>query len=143
MPKPPMVEDSIKHCIKKNGFPEKIVRLPFKAIHESCKKYGSSLKRVLTNLAQEKIVGALKGDFIEFRSSDKPPQELKTSNKVNDSSQENSFNMQNLKEVAESYISKMDPDQIKELEKSVANMSEEEKKNILKKFSEQLFKGKI
>ena len=66
------VEDSIKHCIKKNGFPEKSVRLPFKAIHESCKNHNIALKDVLTNLIQHKIVGTVQGDFIEFRASDKP-----------------------------------------------------------------------
>ena len=136
----PAVEDSIKHCIKKNGFPEKSVRLPFRAIHESCKKYDSALKEVLANLAQEKIVGTVQGDFIEFRSSDKFPQEPKTSSKANDSSQTNLPDMGNLKEMAQSYMSKMNPEQIKELEKTVANMSEEERKNILKNFSEQFFK---
>lgn len=136
------VEDSIKHCIEKNGFPEKSVRLPFKAIHESCKKYENSLKKVLSNLARDKIIGTVQGDFIEFRSSDKPLQEPKTSNKANDSSQTNLPDMENLNKMAQTYMSKMSPDQIKQLEKTVADMSEEEKKNILKNFSEQFFKGK-
>ena len=142
MSEPSAVEDSIKHCIEKNGFPKKNVRLPFKAIHESCQKYDSALKEVLANLAQKKIIATVQGDFIEFRSGDKPPQEPKISSKVSDSSQTSLPNMENLKEMAQSYMSKMSPDQIKELEKTVANMSEEEKKNILKNFSEQFFKGK-
>jgi uncharacterized membrane protein len=36
----------------------------------------------------------------------------------------------------------MTPDQIKELEKTISNMSEEERKNILKNFSQQFFKNK-
>ena len=36
----------------------------------------------------------------------------------------------------------MTPDQIKELGKTVSNMSEEERKNILKNFSQQFFKNK-
>ena len=136
------VEDSIKHCIVKNGFPEKSVRLPFKAIHESCKKHESTLKGVLANLAQEKIIGTVQGDFIEFRSSDKPPQEPKTSSKASDPSKKNLSGIGNLEEMAQSYMSKMSPDQIKRLEKTVANMSEEERKNILKNFSEQFFKNK-
>ena len=137
-----VVEDSIKHCIEKNGFPEKSVRLPFKAIHESCKKYNSALKGVLANLAQDKIIGTVQGNFIEFRSSDKPPQEPKTSSKASDSPQASLPNMENFKEMAQAYMSKMSPEQIKELEKTVANMSDEEKKNLLKSFSEQFFKGK-
>ena len=131
------VEDSIKHCIKKNGFPEKSVRLPFKAIHESCKKHDSTLKEVLTNLAQDKIIGTVQGDFIEFRSSDKPQQKPKTSSKENDLSSMGLPNIENLKEITQSYLSKMSPDQINELEKSIANMGEEERQNILKNFSQQ------
>ena len=43
--------------------------------------------------------------------------------------------------MAQSYISKMNPEQIKELEKTFENMSEDEKKSILKSFSEQFFKN--
>jgi hypothetical protein len=50
--------------------------------------------------------------------------------------------MDNIKEMAQSYMSKINPDQIKELEKAIASMSEEEKKNIIKNFSNQFFKNK-
>jgi len=36
----------------------------------------------------------------------------------------------------------MTPDQMQELQKTVLNMSEEEKENILKNFSQQFFKNK-
>ena len=137
------VEDSIKHCIKKNGFPEKSVRLPFKAIHESCKSHNIALKDVLTNLIQHKIVGTVQGDFIEFRASDKPQQKQKASSKENNSFNMHLPNMENLKEVAQSYMSKMSPEQIKELEKTVSNMGEEERNNLLKNFSQQFFKNKF
>jgi len=51
--------------------------------------------------------------------------------------------MENLKEVAQSYMSKMSPEQIKELEKTVSNMGEEERNNLLKNFSQQFFKNKF
>ena len=63
------VENSIKHCIEKNGFPKKSVRLPFKSIHESCKNHSVPLKEVLANLIECKIFGTIQGDFIEFRAS--------------------------------------------------------------------------
>jgi len=44
--------------------------------------------------------------------------------------------------MAQSRISKMTPDQMKELQNTVSNMSEEEKENILKNFSTQFFKNK-
>ena len=135
------VENSIKYCIEKNGFPEKSVRLPFKAIHESCKNYNIALKDVLGNLIQHKIVGTVQGDFIEFRASGKPPRKPKASSKNNDSSNMNLPNMENLKEMAQSYMSKMTPGQIKELEKTISNMGEEERKSMLKNFSKQFFKN--
>ena len=92
------VEDSIKYCIEKNGFPEKSVRLPFKAIHESCKKHNSSLKEVLANLAQNKIIGTMQGDFISFRSSNKLPQKQKSFSKTSDASQTNLPDIENFKE---------------------------------------------
>ena len=136
------IEDSIKHCIEKNGFPKKRVRLPFKAIHESCKNHGLALKEVLTNLIQHKIVGTIQGDFIEFRASDKPQQKPTASSKNNDPANMNLPNIENLKEMAQSYMSKMNPEQMRELEKTISNMGEEERKNILKNFSQQFFKNK-
>jgi len=69
MPELSGVEGSIKYCIEKNGFPEKNVRLPFKSVHESCKNHNTALKEVLANLTQQKIIGTIQGDFIEFRAS--------------------------------------------------------------------------
>ena len=136
------VENSIKHCIKKNGFPEKSVRLPFKSIYESCKNHSTPLKEVLANLIQHKIFGTIQGDFIEFRASDNLKEKPNASNQENNSSKTTMPNMGDLKEMAQSYMSKMTPDQIKELEKTVSNMSEEERENILKNFSQQFFKNK-
>jgi len=142
MPKMTAVEENIKYCIKKNGFPEKIVRLPFKAIHENCKNHDIALKEVLANLGQHKIIGTILGDFIEFRASDKPKQKEKVPSKENKEPNINMPNMENLKEMAQSYMSKMSPEQIKELGNTVSNMGEEERNNILKNFSQQFFKNK-
>ena len=136
------VENSIKHCIEKNGFPEKSVRLPFKSIHESCKNHSTPLKEVLANLIQYKIFGTIQGDFIEFRASDNLKEKPNASNQENNSPTTTMPNMGGLKEMAQSYMSKMTPDQIKELEKTVSNMSKEERENILKNFSQQFFKNK-
>ena len=142
MPKMTAVEENIKYCIKKNGFPEKIVRLPFKAIHENCKNHDIALKEVLANLGQYKIIGTILGDFIEFRASDKPKKKEKVPSKENKEPNINMPNMENLKEMAQSYMSKMSPEQIKELGNTVSNMGEEERNNILKNFSQQFFKNK-
>jgi len=142
MPKMTAVEANIKYCIEKNGFPEKSVRLPFKAIYENCKNYDIALKEVLANLVQYKIIGTILGDFIEFRDSDKPKQKVKVSSKENKDPNTNMPNMDNLKEMAQAYMSKMSPEQIKELGNTVSNMGEEERNNILKNFSQQFFKNK-
>ena len=136
------VENSIKYCIEKNGFPEKSVRLPFKSIHESCKNHSTPLKEVLANLIQHKIFGTIQGDFIEFRASDNLKEKPNTSNQENNSAKTTMPNMGDLQEMAQSYMSKMTPNQIKELGKKVSNMSEEERGNILKNFSQQFFKNK-
>ena len=136
------VENSIKHCIEKNGFPEKSVRLPFKSIYESCKNHSTPLKEVLANLIQHKIFGTIQGDFIEFRASNNLKEKPHAPKQTNNSSRTTMPNMGDLKEMAQSYMSKMTPDQIKELEKTVSNMSEEERGNILKNFSAQFFKNK-
>ena len=136
------VENSIKHCIEKNGFPEKSVRLPFKSIHESCKNHRIALKEVLANLIQHKIFGTIQGDFIEFRARETLKEKPNTSNHENNPSKVSAPNMEDLKEMAQSYMSKMTPDQIQEMGKMVSNMSEEERGNILKNFSTQFFKNK-
>ncbi len=42
-----------------------------------------------------------------------------------------------LKETAQSYMSKMTPEQIEEIRKTIENMSDEEKKNIVKTLTQQ------
>jgi hypothetical protein len=142
MPELSNVESSIKHCIEKSGFPEKTVRLPFKSIHDSCKQNNIALKEVLTNLIQYKIIGTVQGDFIEFRSSNNLQQKLNTPNRTSNTSKTTIPDMGDLNEMAQSCISKLTPDQIKELQDTVSNMNEEERESILKSFSEQFFKNK-
>ena len=142
MPELSGVESSIKHCIEKNGFPEKSVRLPFKSVHESCKNHNTALKEVLANLTQHKIIGTIQGDFIEFRASKNLKKKPHASKQTSDSSKTTIPNMNDLNEMAQSCISKMTPDQMKELQNTVLNMSEEERENILKNFSQQFLKNK-
>ena len=135
------VENSIKHCIEKNGFPKKNVRLPFKAIHESCKNHSASLKEVLAHLSHYKIFGTIQGDFIEFRATTDLKKKSNTPSQTTNPAKKNIPNMSDLNEMAQSCISKMTPDQIKELQSTVANMSEKERESILKNFSQQFFKN--
>ncbi len=142
MPELSGVEGSIKHCIEKNGFPKKSVRLPFKSVHASCKNHNTALKEVLSNLTQHKIIGTIQGDFIEFRASNNLKAQPHAQKQTNGSSKTTIPNIDDLNEMAQSCISKMTPEQMKELQNTVLNMSEEERENILKNFSQQFFKNK-
>ena len=125
-----VVEDSIKHSIKKNGFPERVVRLPFKAVYESCKRHNTTLKNVLDSLIKDKIVGTIQGDHIEFYSPDNPASKTDTHTQPDNTSWMNGLpDLGSLKETAQSYMSKMTPEQITEIRKTVENMSDEEKQS--------------
>ena len=131
-------EESIKHSIRKNGFPEKIVRLPFKPVYEACKNYGTNLSEVLDNLQDQQIFGKIIGDHVEFRSREmidyKPP----ASSSVNDFSwvKGAASNLKGFQDAAKEAMGKMNPEQMNEIRKTVESMSEEEKQNILKMFSQ-------
>ena len=131
-------EESIKHSIHKNGFPEKIVRLPFKPVYDACKNYGTNLSEVLDNLQDQQIFGKIIGNHVEFRSRKKidfkPP----------DSSSSNDFswvkgaasNLKGFQDAAKEAMGKMTPEQMGEIRKTVESMSDEEKQNLLKMFSQ-------
>ncbi|MDP6735565.1 MAG: hypothetical protein QF732_03610 [Nitrospinaceae bacterium] len=133
-----VVEDSIKHSIKKNGFPERVVRLPFKAVYESCKRNNTTLKNVLDSLIKSKIIGTIQGDHIEFCSPDNPAPKTDTRAQPDNTSWMNGLpNLGSLEETAQSYMSKMTPEQIAEIRKTIENMSDEEKQNIVKTLTQQ------
>jgi hypothetical protein len=134
------VEASIKHSITKNGFPEKIVRLPFKPVYQSCKTHEISLTTVLKNLEQEKIFAKIAGDHIEFRSP--KTLHIQTEKPV----QDNPFDLSGLQggaqgdlmEAARSYLENLSPEQKEEIQKKVDAMSDEEKMNIMKMMAQQI-----
>lgn len=135
------VEESIKYSIGKNGYPDKIVRLPFKAIYDSCKQHGTSLSDVLDHLKEENIIGKIKGNVIEFKATGKPdplemdsesaglhPTDFPFAGGIPDLAQ--------FQQLGQEYLSKLTPEQIEELRHMVANLSDEEKAGILKMFTQ-------
>jgi hypothetical protein len=133
------VEASIKYSINKNGFPDKIVRLPFKPVYKSCKSHDISLTVVLKNLEAEEIFGKIEGDFIEFRSSatrnrqpEKPADE-----KPLDLSGLGGGPESDLMKAARQHMENMTPEQKEDIQKKVDNMSPEEKANLIKLVSQQ------
>ena len=139
------VADSIKHSITKNGFPGKVVRLPFKPVYDSCKKNGTVLADVLDHLKSENILGAMEGDYIVFRSPEQAAEAVQAKEDSGDSSWWNKLSgLGDMSSMAKDAMAKMTPEQLAEVKDRVTNMSDEEKKNILNMMSQfnNPFKGK-
>ena len=131
-------EESIEHSIRKNGFPGKIVRLPFKPVYDACKNYGTNLSDVLDNLQEQQIFGKIIGNHVEFRSREKIDFKPPESSSANEFSwiKGAASNLKGFQEAAKDAMGKMTPEQMQEIRKSVESMSDEEKQNILKMFSQ-------
>jgi len=131
-------EESIKHSIRKNGFPGKIVRLPFKPVYDACKNHGTNLSDVLDNLQEQQIFGKIIGNHVEFRSREKIDFKPPDSSLANDFSwiKGAASNLKGFQEAAKDAMGKMTPEQMQEIRKSIESMSDEEKQNILKMFSQ-------
>ena len=133
------VAASIKHSITKNGFPEKIVRLPFKPVYQSCKSQDTSLTDVLKGLEAEEIFGKIEGDYIEFRSPATLNRQKEKPLKENpmDLSGLQGAPESDLMKAARQHMENMTPEQKAEIQKKVDNMSPEEKANLIKLVSQQ------
>ena len=131
-------EESIEHSIRKNGFPQKIVRLPFKAVYDACKNHGTNLSDVLDNLQEKQIFGKIIGNHVEFRSREKIDFKPPDPSSANDFSwiKGAASNLKGFQEAAKDAMGKMTPEQMQEIRKSIESMSDEEKQNILKMFSQ-------
>ena len=131
-------EKSIEHSIRKNGFPQKIVRLPFKAVYDACKNHGTNLSDVLDNLQEQQIFGKIIGNHVEFRSREKIDFKPPDPSSANDFSwiKGAASNLKGFQEAAKDAMGEMTPEQMQEIRKSIESMSDEEKQNILKMFSQ-------
>ena len=131
-------EESIKHSIRKNGFPGKIVRLPFKPVYDACKNHGTNLSDVLDNLQEQQIFGKIIGNHVEFRSREKIDFKPPDPSSANDFSwiKGVASNLKGFQEAAKDAMGEMTPEQMQEIRKSIESMSDEEKQNILKMFSQ-------
>ena len=133
-------EESIKHSIRKNGFPVKIVRLPFKPVYDACKEHGTNLSDVLDHLQDQQIFGKIIGNYVEFRSREKIDfkSQKKNSSTANDFSwvKGAASNIEGFQEAAKEAMGKMTSEQMDEIRKTVESMSDEEKQNIMKMFSQ-------
>ena len=131
------VADSIRHSITKNGFPAKAVRLPFKPVYDSCKKNGVALADVLEQLKGEGIFGQMEGDYILFRSPEHAPRKKERMPDQTTGSEDSAWwqrlsGLGDLSSMAKEAMAKMTPEQLAEVKQRVENMSDEEKKNMMK-----------
>lgn len=136
---PEPVAESIKQSIAKNGFPEKIVRLPFKPIYDCCKKNGTSLSQVLSNLKEEKIVGKIQGDFIVFHAPGKSipePQGTSPDTSGDFARFKQMPDIGNMQGLALEHLSKMTPEQIADLRQMAENLTDEQKTRIFELFAQ-------
>ena len=137
-------EESIKHSIRKNGFPEKIVRLPFKPVYDACKNYETNLSKVLDSLQDQQIFGKIIGNHVEFRSRDKIDFNPTNVSSANDFSwiKGAASNLKGFQDAAKEAMKEITPEQMSEIRKTVESMSDEEKQNILKMFSQRFDSSK-
>ncbi len=121
------VEESIINSINKNGFPEKRVTLPFQAIFNSCKKHEVKLADVLKNLEEKQILSEIGNEKILFYSFEHVLNEAEQSSDSSDGGSNSLF------KTAMDKIKQMNPGQLNELRKKVANMSADERAELMKK----------
>ena len=106
-------------------------------------KHESSLSDVLDKLQDEQIFGKIVGNHVEFRSREKidfkGPEE-KTSDEF--SWVKGASNMEGFQNAAKDAMGKMTPEQMTEAKKMIEDMSEQEKMDILKMFTQRFDSGK-
>ena len=137
-------EESIKHSIRKNGFPEKIVRLPFKPVYDACKRHGTSLTEVLDKLQEQQIFGKIIGNHLEFRSREKidfKPPSAETSATDDFSWIKGAGNLKGFQDAAKNAMGEMTPEKMDEARKMLENMSDDEKMNLVKMFTQRFDPG--
>ncbi|MGP0565419.1 hypothetical protein ACTRW9_09945 [Nitrospina sp. 32_T5] len=152
------VETNIKYSIEKNGYPGKTVKLPFKPVYQSCKDHGTALKTVLANLQDEQITGHIEGDYIVFPSPHRkegvaePEVEPAGNSYTPPGGGAESWldmlkrmpglnNLSNLEGEMQKAMSQLTPEQLREVQERVKNMTPEEKQAIMKSLGD-LFKPK-
>ncbi len=136
-------EESIKLSIRKNGFPKKIVRLPFKPVYDACKKHGTSLSDVLDKLQNEQIFGKIVGNYVEFRSRERIDFKAPDEKSADEFSWlKGASNLKGFQEAAKDAMGEMTEEKMAEARKMIENMSDEEKMNLVKMFTQRFDPGK-
>lgn len=123
------VEENILHSIRKNGYPEKRVSLPFQPVFKACKNDEKSLSDVLAGLEEQGIKSKVDGDRILFFDKEwSQPEQPNPEFDFDPSSEMMQEAMKKMKE--------MDPNELEKLKQQVANMSPEERDEMMKQAKE-------
>ena len=126
----------IKANLKNNGFPEKKVSLPLEKMYEVADSKDLSFNEILKVMKEKYgIDSLLETERVIFSDA-----------KANSSSQNTPFSFNpeelknmdqgELKEKAQNFMKSMSPEQMAEIQKTFANMSQEEKDEIMRKGKE-------
>ena len=126
----------IEANLKNNGFPEKKVSLPLEKMYEIADTKGLSFNAVLKEMREDLgIESTLETDKVIFSlvKNDTSPQ----SNPFSFNPEElKDMDQDELKEKAQNFMKTMSPEQMAEIQRTFANMSQEEKDEIMKKGKE-------
>ena len=128
-----IVETNIVQILEKNGYPEKKVSLPYKAIFESCKKHEVKLADVLKNLKEQKeIQNEIQDEKILFYSKAIAEAQEKQEAAKESGSSEDLFGFS--PDLAAKAFEKLGltPEKIKEFQTMYEGLSPDQKKDILK-----------
>lgn len=123
------VEDSILHSIKKNGYPDKRVSLPFQSVFKACKNEKVALSDVLKKLETDEVFSRIDNDKIIFFSRESAAESTKD---ATENSSGFDFSNRMVSEAMKK-LEGMDPKEMERLKKQVMDMSPEEREELLKK----------
>ena len=126
----------IEENLQGNGFPEKKVSLPLEKMYEIADSKGLSFNDVLREMKEKHgIESLLETERVIFSSTAQRDTEQKKPFSFNPEELKN-MDQDELKDKAQSFMKSMSPEQMAEIQKTFANMSQEEKDEIMRKGKE-------
>ena len=126
----------IEENLKGNGFPEKKVSLPLEKMYEIADSKGLSFNDVLREMKENHgIESLLETERVIFSST--PQKDTQQGDPFSFNPEElKNMDQDELKDKAQSFMKSMSPEQMAEIQKTFANMSQEEKDEIMRKGKE-------
>ena len=120
--------EKIEKNLEKNGFPSKSVSFPLESLYEAAHKAGANLNKILELLTAKGIAHEKTVEKIVFSKKDMFSSDMLDQFKGMD--------MDSVREKSEQMMKDMPPEQLEYAKKMFANMSEQEKKDMMAKAME-------